>query len=190
MFSNTLDPANEKGKWTPEEDAKLTEAVKKHGNNWAAIAAMVHGRTEKQCRPRWTQTLDPANGDSAGKWTPEEDAKLVKAVKNHGKDCWVTVAAMVPGRTNIQCHSRWVQTLNPANMKNPGKWKPEEDAKLTEAVKRLGKKWVAIAALVPGRTNQQCRKRWVRRLDPDRASNTMEEEHNDGNDVALVSVTV
>jgi myb proto-oncogene protein len=119
--------------------------------------------------------LDPAIEKSAGKWKPEEDAKLTEAVKKHGKDCWVTVAAMVPGRTNKKCRSRWVDTVNPTNGNN-GKlrrsWKPKEDAKLTEAVKKHGKHWATVAAMVPGRTNLQCRLRWVRNLDPDRASTT------------------
>jgi hypothetical protein len=43
----------------------------------------------------------------------------------------------------------------------------EEDAKLILAVKQLGyKDWVAVAALVPGRTRSQCRLRWVCVLDP------------------------
>jgi hypothetical protein len=48
-------------------------------------------------------------------WKGEEDTKLTEAVKKHGKDCWVTVAAMVPGRTNIQCRNRCVDSLDPAN---------------------------------------------------------------------------
>jgi hypothetical protein len=39
---------------------KLTDAaVKKHGKDWVAVAAMVPGRTDKECRSRWTKTLDP-----------------------------------------------------------------------------------------------------------------------------------
>jgi hypothetical protein len=55
-------------------------------------------------------------------------------------------------------------------------WTPEEDTQLTAAVKGHGKKWVKVAKLVSGRTDKQCRKRWVLTLDPDRASNTVEEE--------------
>jgi antitoxin (DNA-binding transcriptional repressor) of toxin-antitoxin stability system len=66
--------------------------------------------------------------------------------------------------------------LDPANEKNSGKWTPEEDAKLIEAVKKHGTYWVKVAALVPGRTNKTCRNRWVKSLDPDRASNTVEED--------------
>ncbi len=37
--------------------------------------------------------------------------------------------------------------------------------KLIEGVTKYGKKWVAIATLVPGRTNLQCQNRWTRGLD-------------------------
>jgi hypothetical protein len=48
-------------KWKPEEDAKLIEAVNKQGGrNWIAIAALVPGRTDMQCRTRWAETLEPA----------------------------------------------------------------------------------------------------------------------------------
>jgi myb proto-oncogene protein len=152
--------------WKAEEDAKLMKAVKKHGKDWFAVAATVPGRTTIQCRKRWVNNLDPTNGKKTGKWTPEEDAKLRKAVKKHGKDGWVAVAMLVPARTNEQCRQRWSDVLDPANGKNLGKWSSEEDTKLTEAVKKHGKDWVAVAAMVPGRTNYQCRERWVNRLDP------------------------
>jgi hypothetical protein len=155
-----------KGRWIREEDVKLTEAVKKHGTHWVVVAAQVPGRTNDQCRARWTQTLDPTNGKKTGKWALREDAKLTEAVKKHGND-WLSVAAMVPGRTNQQCMSRWTKTLDPAYWmkdkwtpaldsiygKIAGKWTPAEDARLTEALKRHGKDWVSIAAMVPSRTN-------------------------------------
>jgi myb proto-oncogene protein len=97
-------------------------------------------------------------------WKVEEDSQLKEAVRNHSKD-WVAVAAMVTGRTYLQCRDRWAHTLHPSNVKNAGQWKPEEDAKLTEAVKKHGKDWVAVAAMVLGRTNVQCRQRWVNHLD-------------------------
>jgi 3-keto-L-gulonate-6-phosphate decarboxylase len=165
-WTDTLDPdIGKKGvKWTQEENTKLIEAVKKHGTAWVAVAALVHGRTKKQCRRRWTQTLDPAIEKIAGKWKPKENTKLAEAVKRHGTD-WVAVAALVHGRTNLQCHQRWTQTLDHIGRKGV-KWTQEEDAKLIEAVKKHGTAWVAVAALVPGRANDKCRKRWTQTLDP------------------------
>jgi hypothetical protein len=155
-------------RWKPEEDAKLIEAVQKLGKKWFAVAAMVPGRTNEQCRQRWAQTLDPTNG-KRGQWTPEEVAKLTKAVKKHGND-WIAVAAMVPDRNNKSCRNlnRWINTTDPANG-NKGKlrrgWEPEEDAKLSEAVKKHGKHWVSVAKLVPGRSSHQCRDRWIYTVD-------------------------
>jgi hypothetical protein len=186
-WTKTVDPANwGKGKWTPAEDAKLTEAVKKNGKTWVKVAVMVPGRTSEQCCGRWVKTVDPANWRK-GKWTPAEDAKLTEAVKKNGKK-WVKVAVMVPGRTSDQCRERWVKQLDPANGKK-GKlrrvWTPEEDVKLVGAVEKHGKHWVPVAAMVPGRSNILCHHRWVKYLDPDRASNTVEEGYI-GNDEALV----
>jgi myb proto-oncogene protein len=54
-----LDPNVTLGKWTVEEDAKLTDAVKEHGvNNWAAIAALVPGRKNSLCPQRWAKLED------------------------------------------------------------------------------------------------------------------------------------
>jgi hypothetical protein len=64
-----LDPANGKstGEWTPEEYAKLREAVNKHGKEWVAIAAMVPDRNRDQCRQRWVDADDPASVKNTGK---------------------------------------------------------------------------------------------------------------------------
>jgi myb proto-oncogene protein len=156
--------------WNPEEDEKLIEVVKELGKNWARVAAMVPGRTNRQCRRRWSDYLDPtidqtlANMGNKGKWTTEEDAKLTGAVKELGKN-WARVAALVPDRTNRQCRHRWVACLDP--IINSGKWTVQEIAKLTDAVtEHGGNNWAAVAVMVPGRTNRQCRQRWVDSLDP------------------------
>jgi protein involved in temperature-dependent protein secretion len=41
-------------KWTEDEDSKLKDAVQTHGGkDWAAITALVPGRTRRQCWDRW-----------------------------------------------------------------------------------------------------------------------------------------
>jgi hypothetical protein len=157
--------------WKPEEDAKLTEAVAEHGdNNWAAVAKLVTGRTNNQCGTRWNRHLNPDIVHVLGKWTPEEDAKLTEVVKELGSNNWITVAALVPGRTNQQCRRRWVESLDHTTArkdKRNKRWTVEEDAKLTKVVTEHGNKWSEVATLIPGRTNNQCRQRWEKSLDPD-----------------------
>jgi hypothetical protein len=150
-----LDPTNgKKGRWTPEEDAILIEAVGKLGKDFTAVAALIPGRTNDRCRDRW------------GRWTPEEDAILIEAVEKLGKD-FTAVAALIPGRTDDRCRDRWVRCLDVSSNEGieKGTWAPEEDAKLIEAVQKLGRHWVPVAALVCTRTNIQCRQRWLDDLD-------------------------
>jgi myb proto-oncogene protein len=138
-----------------EEDSTLIGAVKKLGKYWTRVAALVPGRTNRQCCQRWVVSLDPDINTFKWKvWTAEEDVKLTEAVAEFGND-WVRVAALVPGRTNDQCRHRWVMCL-------VVKWTVEEDKKLAQAVRKHRRgDWVRVAALVPGRTKGQCCKRWA-----------------------------
>jgi hypothetical protein len=182
-WHDALDPSigranGRTGKWTGDEDSKLKDAVQTHGGkDWAAIAALVPGRTRGQCCHRWHNVLDRSTDPAmarAGKWTEDEDSKLNDAVQMHGSKNWVTVAALVPGRTNIQCGDRWHHALDRSTdpaMARAGKWTAVEDRKVKGAVQTHGgKDWAAIAALVPGRTKQQCRDRWKKHMDPNRST--------------------
>jgi hypothetical protein len=178
-WNAALDPSidrtsGRKGSWTADEDIKLKDAVEKHdGKDWANIAALVPGRTKKQCNKRWRDGLDPnidQASERAGKWTADEISKLKDEVLTHGGKDWGKIAALVPGRTKSQCHSKWYGVLKPsidqAN-ERAGKWTADEDSKLKDAAqKHGGKSWNAIAALIPGRTKTQCSSRWHTALNP------------------------
>jgi hypothetical protein len=170
---DALDPSIDRANrimsiWTADEDRKLKNAVYTHGGkNWGAISALVPGRTLIQCRHRWHNALNPsidrANG-RIGKWVEDEDIELKNAVQTHGGKNWEKIAALVPGRTKIQCRDRWhhcsVSNIDPTTAR-AGKWTAVEDSKLKDAVQTHdGKNWVAISALVPGRVESQCRNRW------------------------------
>ena len=77
---------------------------------WREVAKNVPGRTNKDCRRRWCNTL--ANGMMKGPWTESEDERLCNAVRDHGSK-WTQVAAVVETRNPDQCSSHWSQTLNP-----------------------------------------------------------------------------
>jgi hypothetical protein len=95
------------GKWTTDEDSTLKDAVEKHnGKNWAAIAALVPGRTRKQCVNRWHDKLRPKTEKTTarlGTWEKYEDITLKDAVEKHNGKNWAAIAAFVPGRTKQQC---------------------------------------------------------------------------------------
>jgi hypothetical protein len=171
-WNDALDPdiglvSGRKGSWTADEISKLKDAVQRHGRkDWVAIATLVPGRTKRQCRDRWLDLLDPSSDQvtrRTGKWTENEDSKLKDAVKRYDGKNWGAIAALVPGRAIGQCRHRWHNVLDPSNgqvTRRTGKWTENEDSKLKDAVKTYdGKNWDTGAALVPGRTQKQCRNR-------------------------------
>jgi hypothetical protein len=178
-WRNVLDPsitltAGRADKWTEDEDLKLKNSVQtRGGKSWDEIAALVQGRTRKQCFNRWRNTLDPSialTTGRTGKWTEDEDIKLKNSVHMHGGKGWKAIAALVQGRTKIQCCNRWHDLLDPSidlTAGRKGKWARDEDIKLKAAVQTHGgKSWDEIAALVQGRTRKQCFNRWHYVLDP------------------------
>jgi hypothetical protein len=169
-----IDRANGRtgSRWTAVEDSKLKDAVVTYGGkNWAAIAALVPGRTRNQCGSRWRDFLNPSIDRANGKWSEDEDSKLKDAVQTHGGKNWGLISALVPGRSRLQCTSRWHNTLDPSidrESGRTGKWSEDEDIKLKNAVQTYddSKNWNKISAVVPGRTSNQCKLRWRDALDP------------------------
>jgi hypothetical protein len=169
ILNTNIDPSTARaGSWTADEDKKLKDAVLTHGGkDWAAVAALIPGRTRNQCSSRWHNGLDSSIGEATrrtGKWAEDEDSKLKDAVQRHGDKDWIAISTLVPGRTPRQCWNRWHVVLNPSidrTNRRMGKWTADEVKKLKDAVQTNGgKNWGAIAALVPGRTKTQCSKRW------------------------------
>jgi hypothetical protein len=103
--------AEHKGNWTPAEDRMLLHAAEKFSvSRWKQIAALIPGRTKKQCWNRWQYALDPSivrMTERTGKWSTEEDGKLVGAVQKYNGENWDAIAALVPSRTKRQCMDRW-----------------------------------------------------------------------------------
>jgi uncharacterized protein (DUF2237 family) len=178
-WQDVVDPsitlrAGRMGKWTKNEDTKLKKSVQMHGGkDWFAIAALVPGRTQKQCNQRWFCSLDPniaLTAGSMGRWTADENIKLKAALQMHGSKDWAAIAVLVPGRTKFQCATRCNDVVISSIALVAGRrasWIEDEDLKLKKAVQMHGgKDWAAIAALVPGRTKCQCRRRWNTTVDP------------------------
>ena len=159
-------PAINHGPWTKPEDEKLAELAKRHAlHHWDEIAREVGtNRTPFECLVRFQRQLNQTLLKS--RWTEHEDEILTEAVRYFGEKNWQQVANCLEGRTGQQCLHRWQKTLNPRIRR--GTWTPEEDEKLREAVALHGQhNWVKVAQHTPGRTDVQCRERWVNILDPE-----------------------
>ncbi|RYO97564.1 hypothetical protein DL764_007288 [Monosporascus ibericus] len=82
-------------KWTAEEDALLWQAVTNaqalsRPLLWRELAKSVPGRSNKDCRRRWWNTL--ADCTVKGPWSEEEDERLISAVRKYGTS-WAQVAS-------------------------------------------------------------------------------------------------
>jgi hypothetical protein len=141
------------GTWTEGEDIKLLNAVElRDGKDWAAISALIPGRTKVQCRRRRHDALDPSvdreNGRT-GKWTEDEVLKMKESVQQHGGKNWAAIVALVSGRTRSQCCNRWHDALDPSidlEHGRTGTWTEGEDIKLLDAIQiHGGKYWDKIA---------------------------------------------
>jgi hypothetical protein len=92
-------------KFTSIEDAQLRDLVGQYGTgDWPLIASHIPGRNVRQCKERWMNYLAPGLNRSA--WTPKEDALLLQKFYALGPR-WVQIAQFFPGRTDINCRSRW-----------------------------------------------------------------------------------
>jgi bacterioferritin-associated ferredoxin len=156
-WMEVLDPTIKKGSWTKAEDKILKDGVEA-GFSWADIARqMGTGKTGKQCRNRWTQTLAP--GINKGGWTPAEDQIIITAIQN-GNHSWADIARqMGTGKTGKQCRQHWTEVLDPTIKK--GSWTAAEDKILKDGVE-AGFSWADIARQMgTSRTGLQCRDRWL-----------------------------
>ncbi|CAK9784766.1 hypothetical protein CC85DRAFT_285241 [Cutaneotrichosporon oleaginosum] len=118
-------------------------------------------------------TSTPEGHRPRRRWTADEDARLIAAVKKYGSQRgpgsqWSKISAGLPGRTNKDCRKRWFHSLDPRVRK--GRWSPEEDELLRKLYAELGPQWKAIALRIPGRKDDQVSKRWRDVLAPELTS--------------------
>jgi hypothetical protein len=90
--------------WTPKEDAKLMDLMKKYGQSWAMISSQLEGRTGKQVRDRYLNKLRP--NIKLGDWSVQEDELVVKLLKEVGNR-WSLIANHLTGRTEGQVKNRF-----------------------------------------------------------------------------------
>uniref|UniRef100_A0A453CHQ0 Myb-related protein Myb4 n=1 Tax=Aegilops tauschii subsp. strangulata TaxID=200361 RepID=A0A453CHQ0_AEGTS len=108
-------------------------------------------------------------GLKRGPWTPEEDKILVAHIHSHGHSNWRALpkqAGLL--RCGKSCRLRWINYLRP-DIKR-GNFTDEEEQSIIQLHQLLGNRWSAIAARLPGRTDNEIKNVWhthlKKRLDP------------------------
>jgi len=109
-WSKILKPGLVKGPWSVEQDRKLLEWINSEGSkHWNQCADYVGGRTGKQCRERWFNTLNPQI--KKGEWNPEEDFIIFESYRTYGSQ-WTKIAKKLNnGRTENSIKNRFYSTL-------------------------------------------------------------------------------
>ncbi|KAM9117064.1 snRNA-activating protein complex subunit 4-like isoform 1-T1 [Pangshura tecta] len=168
FWQNWEHPTINKSEWNEEEIEKLKEIAAKHNClDWQTIAQELEtNRSAFQC----LQKFQAYNKDFKRKeWTKEEDQMLLQLVQEMRVGSHIPykkIAYYMEGRDSMQLLYRWTKRVDP-NLKK-GFWTPEEDAKLLAAVAKYGERdWYKIRTEVPGRSDAQCRDRYLNALHHD-----------------------
>jgi hypothetical protein len=97
-----------KGSWKKEEDVRIMDLVNKYGKSWSKISKILGTRNGKQIRDRFINVLDPEI--KKGKFTEEEDRKLIALYKQHGPK-WATIAKYYNNRTADMIKNRFHSSI-------------------------------------------------------------------------------
>ncbi|XP_073005179.1 transcription factor MYB102-like [Typha latifolia] len=99
------------------------------------------------------------NGLKKGPWTQEEDEKLISYIRKHGQGNWRNLPKNAGlARCGKSCRLRWTNYLRP-DIKR-GMFSVEEETTIIQLHSNLGNKWSAIAAQLPGRTDNEIKNYW------------------------------
>ena len=157
--------------FTEDDVKRVRQLVLKHGQAWKRIAKEFGGSWgPQQIMFEWRKHLQSTEGGTVmakkGRWSKEEDDKLVKAVAVLGRQ-WAKVAQHVPGRTEMQVRERYVNHLDPKVESCAPFTKEEEELVMREVPLHTNPKsnriaWAKVARLLPTRTDRQVKKAYER----------------------------
>lgn len=150
-------------KWKGDEDGRLEEGIKSclkqaGSGGWVGVARKVGGRGALECLRRWRELEEDRERKRLREWSKEDDTKLGEYIRKFGEGNWALIALMLGGRNGQQCLFRWRKV---GAERRIGKWNEEELKRLQNAVKEVGMDWVAVSKRVGGRSDVQCREKWV-----------------------------
>lgn len=165
-WNNFLHPNVNKNDWTKEEDNQLESLVKKYGmHDWDKVSQMLGtGRLSWQCCSRYQMEMnrDLKRIGPLTKAEAENVEQVIQSCRVGDYIPWHQISYFIEGRSLPQIKHYW----NKINVIKRGDvWNDEENKVLSAAVKKYGiHNWRKVAHFLPGRSNRQCRERYMMRM--------------------------
>lgn len=97
-------------------------------------------------------------GLKQGKYSPEEDQKLLSLVNKYGTQSWSQIAGAM-NRTTRQVRERFQNYVNPKW--NRGTWTDDEDNLLVELFHEYGPHWSLMVNRLKDRSDVSIKNRWT-----------------------------
>ncbi|XP_058757042.1 transcription factor MYB14-like [Vicia villosa] len=120
------------------------------------------------------------NGLRKGKWTSEEDHKLIAYVTRYGCWNWRQLPKFAGlKRCGKSCRLRWLNYLRP-DLKR-GNFTQQEEDTIIKLHEKLGNRWIVIAANLPGRTDNEIKNHWHTKLKKLSIKNKSDTKHGKEN---------
>lgn len=138
-YMYSLNPVIKFGIWSQEESDKLEYLVTKHGEKEISLVATLMGtRTKRQCLERWRWQMASVK---KGRFSPEEDTKIIQAVQKYGENFAVVAKVIDSDRTARHISQHYRSMLAPDIDRSP--WTPEEQWELYRVCLKNNKDMIA-----------------------------------------------
>ncbi|KAG9321888.1 hypothetical protein KVV02_008191 [Mortierella alpina] len=163
--TKTFNDDNERSLWSDKELELLKKGVGEYGHHWAKIRdQFLPHRSRQALRERYWRN----QAKKTGRFSEKERSLLETAIETFGEGAdWELIAGHVPGRTASQCRKSWNYSRTHHLQRQDEPWTDQDKELLKSAVARFGsKRWTLISEFVVGKTPDQCRNEWRKRLDP------------------------
>lgn len=167
-------------RWTPYEDEKLIEIVRKEGSrNWEKISEFFTNKSKRQIIYRWYKILR-SSAKNKNSWTEQEDALLVSYLKNRVRKNWEACSKLIGNnRSPKSCKERWYNVLSIQH--DPKSFTKKDELQLLLFVSKLGTKWSFIIQFFNNKNENQLKNRCYSILKKTATKIIQHKEYKDSN---------